>query len=76
MTPVESIQIEIVQKMQDDEVWYEGERRRCPVPPNDRNVQLRICNILQAHGKAIREIATGIAIERGLIDSDDSRMVG
>ena len=50
-------QIEYVRKIINDEVWLEGQRRRCAVDPSDRQVKLRVCDIVQETGAGMRERA-------------------
>ena len=47
-------EIGIVRKIVRDEVWLEGERRKCPVSEEDMTVQLKVTQIVLAHGEEIR----------------------
>ncbi len=43
----------IVEKMVDDETWYEGERRGCFIPKDDPTVMDKVFNILHDNGLKI-----------------------
>ena len=40
------LELPAVRKMMHDEIWYEGERRHCPVDWHDLDVINRVCEIL------------------------------
>lgn len=40
---------ELIEKIQRDETWYEGERRKCPVEPDDPAVKERVLEIVHEH---------------------------
>jgi hypothetical protein len=47
--------VPFISKIVDDEVWYEGERRRCPVCREDPIVTARIADIIMKEAPKIRE---------------------
>lgn len=50
-------QLQIIQKVIQDETWLEGERRGCPVAPDDRVVRENVCRVILRIGKEMRESA-------------------
>ena len=52
-----SAEIPIVNKIIDDECWYEGERRNMYVPRDDKIVQEHVIDIIIHTGHTIREEA-------------------
>ena len=50
-------QIQMVEKIIDDEVWYEGERRQCQVDRNDLTVKRRVNQVIMECGHEMRERA-------------------
>ena len=50
-----SAEILVIEKMIDDECWYEGERRHTYVPKDDKIVQQHIREIIMLVGHIIRE---------------------
>lgn len=55
--PLLSRQLQYVQKIIDDETWYEGERRGRPVPPDDDVVRENVCRVVLRVGRQMRETA-------------------
>lgn len=48
------LEIPVIRKMIEDECWYEGERRKAPVAPNDPVIRKRIAELIMAHGETMR----------------------
>jgi hypothetical protein len=48
--PVLQRQLPRIAKVIRDEMWYEGERRGCPVPKNDPVVREKVSGIVLRHG--------------------------
>jgi len=55
--PVLFRQVQVVQKIIADETWLEGERRGCPVSPDDRVVRENVCQIVLRVGQQMRDSA-------------------
>lgn len=55
--PVLFRQVQTVQKIIADETWLEGERRGCPVSPDDCVVRDRVCQVVLRVGQQMREAA-------------------
>jgi hypothetical protein len=55
--PVVMCELPWVQKILNDEIWLEGERRHQPVRPDDPVVLERVCDILLHEGAGLRERA-------------------
>ena len=71
-------EISVIQKIIQDETWYEGERRGCVVTSEDPVVRENVCQIILLIGRELREtllaeIATqpGPAITGIRISRDD-----
>jgi hypothetical protein len=63
MNPSDQIlfrQLSYVQKIIDDETWYEGERRRCPVSPDDSVVTENVCRVVLRTGRQMRADAMAV----------------
>jgi hypothetical protein len=61
MPPADAVlhqQLPIIRKIIADETWLEGERRGCPVTPDDRVVRDRVCGIVLAVGQQLRDSLT------------------
>jgi hypothetical protein len=59
-------EIPVIQKIIQDEAWYEGERRGCPVPPDDPVVRENVCQVVLRIGQELREtILAQIAAKPG-----------
>ncbi|MBI5690324.1 MAG: hypothetical protein HZC55_09495 [Verrucomicrobia bacterium] len=56
-TPFLSTELQYIQKIIADETWLEGERRGCPVPPEDAIVQENVCNVILRVGSQMRAAA-------------------
>lgn len=56
-------QLQVVQKIIDDETWLEGERRGRPVSPADTVVRENVCRVVLRIGRQMRE-STLAAIHR------------
>lgn len=48
-------QLLVVQRIIDDEMWLEGERRGCPVSPDDTVVRENVCRVVLRIGRQMRE---------------------
>jgi len=58
MTPIDPIisrQFPVIQKIIRDETWFEGERRRCLVQPEDPVVCENVCLVVLRIGRQLRE---------------------
>ena len=55
LDPVIFREIPVIQKIIQDETWYESERRGCPVPPDDPVVRENVCQIILRIGRELRE---------------------
>jgi hypothetical protein len=53
--PVISFEIQEIKKIISDEMWLEGERRGCPVLPDDVVVRERVCAIVLRIGQQMRD---------------------
>lgn len=51
-------EIPVIRKIIADETWLEGERRGCPVSPDDRVVRDKVCTIVLEIGQQLRESIT------------------
>jgi hypothetical protein len=60
--PVLFRQLPAIRKIIDDETWLEGERRGCPVTPDDHVVRERVCEIVLRVGQQLRD-AYSAAVE-------------
>lgn len=56
-------QLRVIQKIIEDETWLEGERRGCPVSPDDRVVRENVCRVVLRIGGQMRETALAAIIE-------------
>ena len=57
-------EMRIIRKMQDDETYYEGERRHCPVDRDDPAVKGKCNEIIMLHIDQIEEEAVKDCISR------------
>ncbi len=48
-------ELQVIQKIIDDETWLEGERRGCYVSPDDPVVREKVCAIVLRVGQALRD---------------------
>jgi hypothetical protein len=51
-------ELQVIQKIIDDETWLEGERRGRYVSPDDPVVRERVCTIVLRIGQSLRESVT------------------
>jgi hypothetical protein len=51
-------ELQVIQKIIDDETWLEGERRGCWVSPDDPVVRERVCTVVLRIGQSLRESVT------------------
>ncbi len=58
--PVLLREIPVIQKIIQDEVWLEGERRGCPVSPNDAVVRENVCRVVLTIGQQLRQSVTAM----------------
>ena len=61
---VVSLELPIIAKIIQDEVWLEGERRGCAVSPDDPIVRENVCAVILRVGRELRE-----QLEAGLVRS-------
>jgi hypothetical protein len=55
LDPVVRLQLPVIAKIIQDEVWLEGERRGCAVSPDDPVVREKVCAIILRIGRELRE---------------------
>ncbi len=55
LDPVVFRELPVIQKVIDDETWYEGERRGCYVSPDDPVVRENVCQVILRIGRELRE---------------------
>ena len=58
MSPLDPIvfrELPVIQKVINDETWYEGERRGCHVNPDDPVVRENVCMVVLRIGRQMRE---------------------
>lgn len=55
MTSIVFAELPAIEKIISDETWLEGERRGCPVPPDDPVVVEHVCEIVLRIGQTLRE---------------------
>ena len=53
--PVLHRQLPVIRKIIQDETWLEGERRGCPVTPDDRVVREKVCEIVLRIDQQLRD---------------------
>ncbi len=53
--PIIVRELPVIQKVIQDEMWYEGERRGCYVPPDDPVVREHACEVILRIGRELRE---------------------
>jgi hypothetical protein len=58
LDPIISREIPIIQKIIQDETWFEGERRGCFVSPDDPVVVDHVSEIILRIGREMRETLT------------------
>jgi hypothetical protein len=59
-------ELRLIEKIIQDETWLEGERRGCPVTPDDPIVRENVCEIVLRIGRELREtLMAQIAAEPG-----------
>jgi hypothetical protein len=54
LDPVILRELPVIRKVIQDETWYEGERRGCPVPPEDPVVRENVCQVILRIGCELR----------------------
>lgn len=65
MLPIDPVvfqEIPVIRKIIQDETWLEGERRGCPVAPNDTVVRENVCRIILRIGQQLRDSITTAAL--------------
>ena len=55
LDPVVFRELPVIQKVIDDETWYEGERRGCYVSSDDPVVRENVCLVILRIGRELRE---------------------
>jgi hypothetical protein len=48
-------QLPVIEKIIQDEIWLEGERRRCPVTREDTVVRENVCRVILRIGQQLRD---------------------
>jgi hypothetical protein len=70
-------QLQVVQKIIEDETWLEGERRGCPVTPDDEVVRENVCRVVLRIGREMRANAlASLEREAGVTALAESTPVG
>ena len=54
LDPIIFRELVAIQKIIDDEIWFEGERRGCAVSGNDPVVKENVCRVILRVGSAMR----------------------
>jgi hypothetical protein len=54
LDPVVFRELPMIQKIIADQTWLEGERRGCPVPPEDPVVRENVCLVILRVGEGMR----------------------
>ncbi len=57
LDPVLFHQLQMIEKIIQDETWLEGERRGCTVSPRDAIVREKVCTIILRVGHQLRDSA-------------------
>ncbi len=68
MLPVDSVayrEIPVIQKIIQDEIWLEGERRGCAVSASDHVVRENVCRIILRIGQELRDSITTATLNPG-----------
>ena len=52
--PIVHLELHVIQKIIDDEIWLEGERRGHAVDPHDPVVMAIVCGIIMSIGEELR----------------------
>lgn len=64
--PVVSRELPVIKKIIQDETWYEGERRGCPVLSDDPVVRSNVCGVVLRVGAQLRaDLTAQLASEGG-----------
>ena len=58
LDPVVFRELPVIQKVINDETWYEGERRGCYVSPDDPVVRENVCLVVLRIGRELRATFT------------------
>jgi len=53
--PIVSLELPVIAKIIQDEIWLEGERRGCAVSPDDPVVRENVCAVILRIGRELRE---------------------
>ena len=69
LDPVAFRELPVIQKIIEDETWYEGERRGCWVSPSDPVVRENVCQVVLRIGGDLRR-----AIVKEMRRSADARL--
>jgi hypothetical protein len=66
LDPVVFRELPVIEKIIQDETWLEGERRGCPVTPEDPVVRENVCQVILRIGRELREsLVAQIAAQPG-----------
>jgi hypothetical protein len=66
LDPVTFRQLPVIKKVIQDEMWFEGERRGCYVPPDDPVVRQHVCEVVLRIGQELRDtLAAQLAANPG-----------
>ncbi len=66
LDPIIFRELPVIEKIIQDETWFEGERRGCWVSSNDPAVQENVCRVILRIGRELREtIVSDIASHPG-----------
>jgi hypothetical protein len=71
LDPVVFRELPVIQKVIDDETWFEGERRGCYVSSEDPVVRENVCMVILRIGRELREKFTAqIAAQSSSVSAD------
>ncbi len=64
LDPIVFRELPVIQKIIADEMWYEGERRGCPVSADDPVVRENVCAVVLRIGAELRaKLAAQLAVD-------------
>lgn len=53
--PIVARELPVIRQIINDETWLEGERRGCPVSPDDPVVRASVCAVILRIGQQLRD---------------------
>ena len=75
MIPIDPIllrEIPVIQKIIQDEMWLEGERRGCAVSANDSVVRENVCKVILQIGQQLRDSVTTVGSSEPAVAPPDT----